>query len=1277
METHEKAQVAATAPLSEPQRGVWIAQRLDPESPAYHECALWSVDGPFDVDAFERALRAVAVRQPAMRTRYVPGEDGVPRQVVDGDPRVDLERITVPGHGEAQQAALDALVERHARRPFDLGAGAPIRWVVFSLGPGRHALLRVWHHIMGDGLSGPVMRADIARAYAQAVAGEPCELPPLRADYLAYTRWQLDPARQPARQEHVEFWKARLQGATAFGPPPDVHGPPTRTLSGARIVSRLSPSRVEALKLAGRQAHATTFVIFLTAFGSLLSRMTGESDVVVGIPVGGRPSDDYQDVVGFFATVGPCRMAFDGDADASVAAKQVRERVWEVIRHHDVPVDAVVAALGGARDPSRHPFFRVAFGLAIHDSRDLPLAGCEVRREEFDVGHGRFDLTLLLVERDGGIDVSWNYATDLYARSTIERLASAYDALVDAMGRAPGAPLAGLPLMDDATRDRVVARGLGRTTPVAGDEVVHRRFAAQAAARPDARAIGTLDYGALEAASNRLARELVSRGVSPGRFVAVAREKTADLAVAWLAVLKCGAAYVPIDTTLPDARLGAMLADAGIAYAIVDDASAYKLQRDGIDAVRPEAERATIAAHAPVAPDVEVGPEAAAYAIYTSGSTGRPKGVVVPHRAIVSLAVDNDYAPLRPDDVVAQMAPPAFDASTFEVWGPLLNGASIAPIPKATAMSPRLLAGAIAKERVTTLFLTTALFDAVAREAPSAFASCRTVLFGGEACDPRRVDAVLKAGGPTRLVHVYGPTETTTFATFHEVRAVDARATTVPIGRAIARAEAFVLRADGGPCAPGEQGEIAIGGRGVALGYLNASEAAASRFVVAPVGTLPPRRLYRTGDRARLDDDGTIAFLGRADDQVKVLGHRIELAEVEAAIARHPGVREVACVLRGETSDTRRIVAYAVPANPAAAPPDDLRKTLRGVLPLAMLPAEIAWVPALPLNASGKVDRRALPDVVAPLPGSAGIRVAARNPLERDLLLRWEGLLGRPVGVYDRFFEIGGSSLLAARMVDEYERDTGIMIPLTAMFVDDTIDALANRIRYGSLAENAEVVPMHARGTRMPFVFVHGDYLGGGFHSHQLARQLGADQPIYVVHPHGLDGGAVPDTIEAMAADRLRALRELRPNGPYVVGGHCNGAFVAFELARQILAAGEDVRALLVIDAPAPQRADAPPVDGRAAPAPLPAGTDRATDMVARLGRAMRAYRARPLDVPLVNLRSADHMAAMHDDAWAALAASMELHVLPGDHVTLVMERGGSHFAKVVRGAIDRAMGSA
>jgi len=509
-------------------------------------------------------------------------------------------------------------------------------------------------------------------------------------------------------------------------------------------------------------------------------------------------------------------------------------------------------------------------------------------------------------------------------------------------------------------------------------------------------------------------------------------------------VLKAGGAYLPIDPELPAERLAYVLEDAKVRHAIADEALAGRLERPGIDVVRPGREAARIAAHAALPPPGAPRPRDPAYAIYTSGSSGRPKGVVVPHEAVVRLVCGTDYVDLGRDDVVAQLANPAFDASTFEFWGTLLNGARLVPIPKATAVAPRALAAAIARERITTLFVTTALFDAVAREVPAAFAPCRTVLFGGEAAAPRRVADVLRAGAPGRLLHVYGPTETTTFATWHEVRAVPENATTVPIGRAIANAEVYVLREDGEPAAPGEPGEIGIAGSGLALGYLGAREGDAGRFVEARVGDLPVRRLYRTGDRARVSDDGTIEFLGRVDGQVKVRGHRIELAEIEDAIARQPGVRAAVAVVRGDASDTRRIVAFVVPENPSAPPPEGLRRDLRRLLPTWMLPAEIAWIPALPLNANGKVDRKSLPSVDASLAANVGLRVAPRDRLESELVRHWEAVLGRTgIGVFDHFFDLGGHSLLVAQAHSRLQELLGREVPIVDLFRFPTIHQLA------------------------------------------------------------------------------------------------------------------------------------------------------------------------------------------------------------------------------------------
>jgi amino acid adenylation domain-containing protein len=676
-------------------------------------------------------------------------------------------------------------------------------------------------------------------------------------------------------------------------------------------------------------------------------------------------------------------------------------------------------------------------------------------------------------------------------------------------------------------------------------------------------------------------------------------------------------------------------------------------------------------------------PEDPAYVIYTSGSTGTPKGVVVPHRAVLRLVCNTDYVELGHGDVVGQLANPAFDASTFEFWGPLLNGARIVPIAKPTALAPRALAATIAREGITTLFLTTALFNAVAREVPDAFRPCRTVLFGGEAVEPCWARAVLSAGPPERLLHVYGPTETTTFATWHRVLAVPPNAANIPIGRPIANTVVCVVRPDLELTAPGEPGEIFIGGPGVALGYLARPELTAERFVDGATGSLPPGRWYRTGDRARRRNDGAIEFLGRVDRQVKVRGHRVELDEIEAAILRLPEVRAAIVSLRGATTDTRQIVAHLVRADRSAPPPANVLGALRRVLPDYMLPGSIVWLPSLPLNASGKVDRRALqaPDTIPAQ--RLGARVPPRDMFEQLLVRIWEDLLGATdIGVFDHFFEIGGHSLLAARLVDAVERETGLALPLTMMFADDTLAGMADALRGGAPNSVAPILSFNAGGALPPLVFLHGDFTGGGFYSRALVQALGPEQPVLIVHPHGLVETVVPESIEAMAADRVRALRSMRPRGPYVIGGHCNGAFVAFEMARQLMEEGEQVLAVVVIEARAPggRRNHARAGEGQAWVTFDAAGTpqvvaarDRQSDLFLRYLRAMDGYAGHAYAGHLSIVRSHDLHDARSDLGWSRLAADTDVHVLPGNHVTLIT-RHVAELADVIRRTIARAL---
>ena len=1264
-------------PLTHPQARAWFLHRLDPSSDAYNESRLWHIEGEVDAGALGRALTRVAERQAILRTRYVV-VDAQPRQAVDDAPRLALEVVDLQGEGTQQR--LDAAVAERMSRPFDLTAAAPVRFALFHLGPARYALLRVVHHIAADGLSAPILMDDLAEAYAAERAGREPSWAPLPVDFADFAVWQHRALGGHALDASIEAWKRKLADLPTLSLPTDRVRPATQSSRGDVVTRRLADSAVAPMKRVAREQGSTPFIAFLAAFQALLSRLSGDVDFAIGTPVAGRSRPELARLVGFFANTLAARADLSGHPSFVELVRRARATMVDALERQDVPFERLVDALGGVRDPSRNPLFQVAFSMREAESRDFPMPGATVRRDDKRHGRAKFDLTLSLVDAPDGVIAHWEYCADLFERASIERMASQYETLVAALAGAPDRRFDAAPLMDDATRERILAAAAGTATAWPSTSTVHERVAAQAAAHPAAIAIGKLDYAALDQRANRLAQALVAAGVKPRTFVAVARTAPADIAVAWLAVLKAGAAYLPIDLELPAGRIAFMLKDAGVAHAIADDVAATRFTAPGLNVLCPDTDTKRIAALPADAPSVEVGPGDPAYVLYTSGSTGSPKGVVVPHRAVLRLVCDSDFETLGPGDAVGQAANPAFDASTFEFWGPLANGARIVPIAKSTVLSPRSLAATLAAEKVTSMFLTSALFHAVAREVPDAFRTMRTMIFGGEAVEPRWVREVLRAGPPARLLNGYGPTETTTFATWHQVRELPDRAQSVPIGRPIANTEAYVLRPDGELAAPGEPGELWIGGPGVALGYLARPELTAERFVERTIAPLPPRRLYASGDRVRLRDDLAIEYLGRRDRQVKVRGHRIELDEVEGMLLRVPAVREAVVDVRGETTDTRQVVAWLVLRDPSAPPPDNLLRELRRSLPEFMVPSAIVWMPALPLNASGKIDRKALPppsDALRPL---GGANIAARSPLESVLVRIWEDLLDvRPISVYDHFFEIGGHSLLAARLVDTIDREFGHTIPLTAMFVDDTIDGLARMLQEGAPIATSPILAVNETGTRTPFVYLHGDFGGGGFYSRTIARALGPDQPTLIVHPHGLVEDTIPPTIEAMARDRLEAIRAVLPKGPYLIGGHCNGALVAYEMARQLADAGEQVPVVVLIEAHAPEGSEDD--DGgqyihmsRGGGRQVLQPRDRLSDAELRYVKAMDRYAGRPFGGHVCVFKARERRTpASGDMGWSRLASSVEVHEVPGNHATLLTTHVGELAARI-RDALARAV---
>ncbi|WP_370469510.1 non-ribosomal peptide synthase/polyketide synthase, partial [Corallococcus caeni] len=1035
-------------PLSFAQQRLWFLDQLTPGDASYNIPTALRLTGRVDAESLRRAFEVLVARHESLRTTFHEHQ-GQATQHIHAPGAWTLPLFDVSGLPEAQR---EAEAQRHvvedARQPFHLERGPLLRTALVRLAEEEHLLLVTMHHIVSDGWSMGVLVRELVTFYAAFTQGAAPALSPLPLQYADFAAWQRQWLQGETLEAQLGYWKQQLAGApAALELLTDHPRPSVQSHAGAALSLQLAPEASQALKALARREGATPFMVLLAGFQLLLSRYAGQDDVSVGTPIAGRTQAETEGLIGFFVNTLVLRAHVEPKATFRQLLTQVRGTTLAAYEHQHLPFEKLVEVLQPVRDASRSPLFQVMFALQNAPTGDLRVPGLTFQQVASDARSAKFDLTLTLQDSPQGFTGWLEYSTALFERSTVERMAHHLRMLLEAVAAKPDQALSQLPLLSREERQRILVdwNDTGAVSPM--DIPVHVHFSQQARRTPDAVALvlgdATLTYARLEARANQLAHHLGALGIVPGARVGLAVERSFEMVIALLAILKAGAAFVPVDRNAPVERIAMLLEDADVGVVLTHQPFASKLPASGTR-VWLDAQQDVLTTLPTHAPDVRVDGESLAYVMFTSGSTGRPKGVSVPHRGITRLVLGSTFMRFGPDEVWLQVAPIAFDASTLELWGALLHGAKLV-LPPAHTLSLEELAGQLRRHRVTAMFITTALFEQMALHQGEALAEVRQVLTGGDVMPWSRLrDHLPRLADGTTLIHAYGPTENTTFSTTLTLYRDTRVEGPVSIGRPIPNATAYVFDANLHPVPVGVAGEVYVGGPGLAWGYLHRPELTAERFVPHPFASTPGERLYRTGDKARWLEDGTLDFLGRVDFQVKVRGFRIELGEIESALRAFPGVNEAVVVARGADAD-KRLIGYVTAHEGHPLDMEALRVHLRQRLPEYMVPASLLVLEALPLNANGKVDRKALPEPTdAP---RASAFVAPRTATEEKLsALFAEVLRVERVGIRDDFFALGGHSLLATQLVSRVRAGFGVELPLRALFEAPTVEALAPKL---------------------------------------------------------------------------------------------------------------------------------------------------------------------------------------------------------------------------------------
>lgn len=1077
-------------PASFAQKRLWFIDQFIPGQHFYNVPTALKLEGNLNLAALEQTLEQILCRHEILRTNFKMIEGEVMQMIIPAL-TIPLRVINLEGVSpEQQETEAMRLLVAECERPFNLSSEPLLRVLLFKLNQTQHILLINFHHIICDDWSIGIFIRELATLYTNFVSSEfSTPLPELPLQYADFSEWQNQWLQGEILENQLSYWRKQLQGISKLNLPSDRPKPLISSYQGAMQYLELSPALTEALEQFSQQEGTTLFMTLLAAFQTLLYRYTHQTDIVVGSPIANRNRSEIEHLIGFFVNTLVLRTDLSQHPTFRELLGRVKEVTLGAYSHQDLPFEKLVEELQPERSSSENPLFQVVFGYENAPMETLDLPNLKVSSLSYEQKTTRFDLEFHLWKSSGGFRSLWGgdrwqysqgirgvvvYNTDLFDADRITRMIEHFKILLNQSIDHPQEKVSHLPILTETEQHQLLTKWNQTQTDYLKTQCIHHLFEAQVQQHPDAIAVRfsgqSLTYQELSDRSNQLAHYLKKLGVNSEVIVGICLKPSLDMIIAMLAILKAGGAYLPLDPSYPSERLNFMVEDAKVSILVTHSAIIHQLQSSiHCHLICLDKEEEIITQETTLHLINQITPENLAYIIYTSGSTGQPKGVAVPHKAVIRLVNNTNYINLTTTDKIAQVSNISFDAATFEIWGALLNGAELIGIDRNILLSPEEFARQLEKEKITVLFLTTALFQQMVRIVPQAFATLRYLLFGGEIVDLRWVRKLLKYNLPQHFIHVYGPTENTTFSSYYLIKDLPESITSLPIGRPISNTTIYLLDQQLNSVPVGIVGEIYLGGDGLARGYLNRPELTAEKFIFHPI---IQQKLYKTGDLASYLPDGNVKFMSRIDDQVKIRGFRIELGEIEAILSQHSGVVEAVVTVQEEIPGEKQLIAYIIASPKPPITNTELRKFLKQKLPDYMIPSAYLFLDSFPLTPNGKINRNALPKIDALTFNSEENYVAPGTEVEAKLVKIWTKILGKEqLGIHDNFFELGGHSLLATQLVSRIRDTFKIELSVRNLFESPTVAGLAMQIETIYWAKQSLESPDHLLAQREDMEF--------------------------------------------------------------------------------------------------------------------------------------------------------------------------------------------------------------